>query len=764
MFNMRMKWQPLFYPAILIHLVSCVANAPTSSLCSPVGLALGSTPSSQVELIQKFQLTPSTPLATLDYGHEVAGYPWFNVESVSGKVQIEVKYSEEFSGLNNNFSDGPFSFAVGLANTYRVETFEVTETGSFQAYLIQGGQRWQSIRLLTSGIITFSSIGVAALNDIWKLGARAASAACVEQGTQKAIWDVGSDGTLVRGMRAANSIQGAFFEDYTLEFDAKIERAGFGWAVAHPFTSPTESIQLNLVGDLPEDTTFVNTNKSLTPPNSVLFGFGYSLINVMTLTSYRLDNFQVPFSIKENTWYTFKTVLSGGAYLSVSINETLIFNISLANYFIGGSSIPTVGSFGFGGWQDQAATIRNVSVYDTANQTQLYRNSMTDPNIVLPEYGVHENYASVCMDGAKRDRLVWLGDLSHTTRVIAASTSRNDIIKSTLQYFLDWQTVDGFLPFAAPLGYDSSSASTAFAFGVGAASGVDLYGIVLADYQILGLLDFANYISATNDLAFAMQTFPKWEHLTGSLLGLINSTTELVDLSVAFLGPGTGDDYGVSSMGFCITSGVANTTQASQFLSQLPNLKLGPGYKDSSQVSSNDSSINISPNTNGFLLEALLLQNTTSSSITALELMKSLWSPMVNDEETTTGASWEYVDLQGNPGLGLYTSLSYPWGGAPTYLLTEYVTGLQKAEGVRGYGYGSWVVDSSAGVAMGLQDSSARVVTAFNGSLSVQWTIEWSSMKGFIEAPVATSGIFIFGGKNVVLNGREDYTFTLSIT
>jgi hypothetical protein len=305
---------------------------------------------------------------------------------------------------------------------------------------------------------------------------------------------------------------------------------------------------------------------------------------------------------------------------------------------------------------------------------------------------------------------------------------------------------------------------------------------------------------------------------------LINSTTELVDLSVAFLGPGTGgsafncafvqalnkmaeiaaainstsaskyqtaattlsnainkilwnptlgvyslspaspDDYGVSSMGFCITSGIANTTQASQFLSQLPNLKLGPGYKDSSQVSSNDSSINISPNTNGFLLEALILQNTTSSSIRALELMKSLWSPMVNDEETTTGASWEYVDLQGNPGLGLYTSLSHPWGGAPTYLLTEYVTGLQKASGVPGYGYGSWVVDPSPGVAMGLQDASATVVTAFNGSLSVHWTINGSSMKVFIEAPITTSGIFIFGGKNVVLNGREDYSFTLSTT
>jgi len=225
-----------------------------------MGLALGDSPSSQVDPIQRFQLNSSSPLATLEYGHEAAGYPWFDVESVSGKVQIEVKYSEEFSGLNTNFSDGPFAFAGGLSNTFRVETFEVTDASPFQAYLIQGGQRWQSIRLLTNGSVTFSSVGFhasipvvdienlpgtfnasdATLNSIWELGARAASAACVEQGTQKAIWDVGSDGTLVRGMRAANSIKGAYFEDYTLEFDAQIERAGFGWVVVSVFLGNSE--------------------------------------------------------------------------------------------------------------------------------------------------------------------------------------------------------------------------------------------------------------------------------------------------------------------------------------------------------------------------------------------------------------------------------------------------------------------------------------------------------------------------------------------
>jgi hypothetical protein len=95
----------------------------------------------------------------LDYGAEVAGYPTFDVLSISGNVQLEVKYAEAFQALSTNFSDGPYPFAFGLSNTYRVETFEVTSPGTFEAFLLQGGQRWQSIRLLTPGSIEFSSVG-----------------------------------------------------------------------------------------------------------------------------------------------------------------------------------------------------------------------------------------------------------------------------------------------------------------------------------------------------------------------------------------------------------------------------------------------------------------------------------------------------------------------------------------------------------------------------------------------------------------------------
>ena len=138
----------------------------------------------------------------------------------------------------------------------------------------------------------------------------------------------------------------------------------------------------------------------------------------------------------------------------------------------------------------------------------LYSNSMTDPVIVLPEYGVHENYASVCLDGPKCDRLVWLGDFYHTVRIVAASTGKLDILRGTLQYFLDWQRPNALFPISPLIGYDPLTTSDAFA--TGASGGVENYGASLPDYQILGLISFTDYISLSNDLEWARQTWLKW--------------------------------------------------------------------------------------------------------------------------------------------------------------------------------------------------------------------------------------------------------------
>lgn len=222
----------------------------------PVGVAVGSAPQVQTDEYAPFTLDETNPVATLDYGGESAGYPFFEVSSLTGVAQVEVKYTEEFGGLNQPFSDGPFAYSNQLGNTFRVETFNFTSAGRLVAPLLQGGQRWQSLRLLTAGSVSFSAVGFEAtvdtvlpgnlpgqfssddevLNEIWKLGARAATAACFDKGSQKAIWEVDAEkGVLARNSRPSLTAEATAWGNYTLEFDTLIQKGGSWWSVVSSF-------------------------------------------------------------------------------------------------------------------------------------------------------------------------------------------------------------------------------------------------------------------------------------------------------------------------------------------------------------------------------------------------------------------------------------------------------------------------------------------------------------------------------------------------
>lgn len=524
--------------------------------------------------------------------------------------------------------------------------------------------------------------------------------------------------------------------------------------------------------------------------------------------------FPLSFEVQENAWHHITTQTSSSGYLSTSINGSQVFNVSRSAYPVATASF--TGTFGFGAYQDQEAYFRNVIVTDTANGSTLYENDMRSDN-VLAEYGTQSNIASVCLDGAKRDRLVWMGDFYHTSRIIPVSTSRTDLSVGTLQFLLDTQLPDGELSISPGMGYDPFQAYHSF-YPSGVAG--------LQDYQILGLLAFANHVSATNDVAWASETWPSWQRQVNWLLSKINSTDGLIYLNSAFLGDKAGGsalscaavqaltkvadvasaindtssmktylqaaealkqsvnnrlwnesmgiyslspeyptDNSVTSTAFCITSGVASANQTSKLLQSLEQLRLGPGYKDYSQYNNSDPTVNISPNTNGFLLDALFMANASEQ---AASLLVDLWSTMLPGTEEkdkfASGASWEYVNAAtSQPGLSLFTSLSHPWGGAATYVLTERVAGLRAADGTSGFGYRNWVIDPQMGLRMGLTSASARVETAFGGALSVQWTVNRNAIHVKILAPSSTTGVFTLGGTTRSLSGKSAYEFGISI-
>ena len=88
---------------------------------------------------------------------------------------------------------------------------------------------------------------------------------------------------------------------------------------------------------------------------------------------------------------------------------------------------------------------------------------------------------------------------------------------------------------------------------------------------------------------------------------------------------------------------------------------------------------------------------------------------MVTQNEYCTGATWEYKYPDATPGIALSTSLSHPWGSAPTYNLPQLLYGL------------------------GLSDAEGTVPTPF-GPIEASSTFMEEKLVLVVEAPTGTTG------------------------
>ncbi|KAJ5775338.1 uncharacterized protein N7511_000349 [Penicillium nucicola] len=774
-----------------------------------------------------FTLSESHPTVTLDYGTEVGGFPLFQAKSISGPVQIEAKYTEAKKGLENVSGDGPWTFSNGLSNTFRVETFSVSEPGHIESYFIQGGLRWQQLRLLNEqGTIQICGAGIRSLNDrtavdslpgyfessnslyneIWALGPRTVQQACIEKGAAPSTWEVTPDGVLLHGQQSAQSVLGTTFSNYTLSFMTKIVRGGTGWRIANGVLGFGPSFVLTT--DYASGSTFINTNKTLLPANTLAVAYGWNLVNQTSLEGGPVSYYSLPVDVKEGQWIQISTTIKSTGY-DVSINNSSAIHVPLSvlqptyNY-LGSAADEYSGTWGFGPYQDQVSYVKDVEVH-AKNGTLLYRNSMTS-TAVLEEYGVMPNQHSVCLDGAKRDRLVWSGDFSHTSRVIAASTYREDFINGTLAYLLDRQMTSGefsgYFSMSPSMGQSSKYTSTYNSVG-------------LEDYQMLLLNAFARY-----HLDFADQDFLEkyWSHVkTGvtALLPLVDSSSGLASGSF-FLGAANGTaasslfvytlnhmaeiaenagetdtsvhwrsiaasmskainkklwnnklgTYGISTTSlnetsiagtaWAILADVADSTKAESAIRALSTLRNGIGYKT---LSTSESSAELSPFISGFLLEALLKHSRNSTAPSAATdtaisaLLSGLWPAMITNNEYYTGTSWEYVFPDGRPGLDLYTSHAHPWGGAPTFVFTEYVLGVQGAAP----GLSEWTFQPAVRTP-GVSWAKGRVPTP-HGSIEASWKVRKDTRRVDLRvcSPHGTKGTVVlpFAVESAQVNGQK---------
>ncbi|KAG9185966.1 hypothetical protein G6011_02522 [Alternaria panax] len=253
--------------------------------------------------------------------------------------------------------------------------------------------------------------------------------------TYNRVFDLGEH-SLLWGVAAAN---------YTLEFDVKIAPGGAGWRAGSAMQPLGPHIVLT--SEYPEQDTFTkHESRSLTS----------EYVDLHYWMEPENQYFTINATIKEGVWYRVSTSTEDTGH-KVALNGVEVAFVPLlppaAPRNLGTPS-RYEGTWGFGGMQDHITYYKDVTV-TAENGSIIYSNSFMSED-TLAEYQVAPLDHSVCLDDARRDRLIWTGDFYHTVRVVSTSSARFDCLLGTFEYALSYQLDEGpyagFTPISANLG------------------------------------------------------------------------------------------------------------------------------------------------------------------------------------------------------------------------------------------------------------------------------------------------------------------------
>jgi alpha-L-rhamnosidase len=495
----------------------------------------------------------------------------------------------------------------------------------------------------------------------------------------------------------------------------------------------------------------------------------------------------LPTDLAPGTWHTVSTTVSGST-ITISLDTKQIATLSSSSFPSGTTAYPT-GTVGFREFTGEEADFRNLSVVSSTGST-LYSNAL-NTTAALSAFGAPGvNTVSSIVDGAKRDRAIWIGDMNVEGPTTFYSTDQAAYIKNSLQLLGTYQLSSGFVTGDLP---PQDPAHT----GAPIAGTTTTYSASYSMYFVLALESYYRY---TGDTAFIRQEWPivqnelawnatqldgnglfntnsddgaDWDFYDSVKTGEVteynvlyyqalldgaelaaaagqstpaaNYTTQAATLRTAINGHLYNSASGLYNISNTRTTGAAQDANAlavlygvapaAQDTSILANLKTAlwtsPYGPLPFSAGSGFSSV-ISPFTSGYELDARLASNDTAD---AEALLTTEWGHLISPGADDTGTMWENVSsTDGTPGLGSSTSLSHGWSTAPTAALSGYVLGISPVTA----GYATWSVQPHPG---DLSWAEGQAPTP-HGNLAVSWAgsggVNQFSMN--VTAPAGTSG------------------------
>ncbi len=459
------------------------------------------------------------------------------------------------------------------------------------------------------------------------------------------------------------------------------------------------------------------------------------------------------------------------------------------------------------GWFLSSSVPLNRIWYAGAYTTQL--DQVPQGSLGSAPAALATNPLPVIMDGAKRDRAVWAGDLNVSAPTIFYSTATNAYVKASLQLLASYQDASGEMggkvsP-VAPLG-------TFPAAGDYPATG----GVYSASYSMDVVIDIATYYRFSGDLGFVRTEWPAitrelawnqsqvdgrgllvtntddgldWDYYDGPKTGAVTAYNAIhvetlkdaADLADAlghhadatsyrdqaereasamnqYLWDPTLGAYAVSDTmpgtvaqdgnSLAILYGIAPKSAVPAILAAMRTLWTTP-YGPRPFTANTGYRADISPFSTDLEVQARFAAGDTAG---ALELVDRLWGHMLAPGPNDTGTFWEVLDPDGNPALGGVTSLAHGWASGPTPDLSASVLGIEPTTP----GFGSWSIDPHPGP---LRWAEGQAPTP-HGPIHVRWdaggrgalTLDVTSPSGThgtIDVPVPTPTA------TVTMNGRR---------
>jgi hypothetical protein len=397
------------------------------------------------------------------------------------------------------------------------------------------------------------------------------------------------------------------------------------------------------------------------------------------------------------------------------------------------------------------------------------------------------------LDGAKRDRAVWSGDLKIEGQGIADTlgTNGNDYVKQSLLTLITSSQQGGGLnadtlfrtgPYSnsysswtldAATTYYRNTGDTAFAQGILPwlegqlaydATLTDGDGLIVTGAQISttnGGYDWDFYdgaktgvVTAFNDLYYAsLRDVAYIEASLGNTAkaAAYNQTADHVraEINANLLDPATGTYYlsesdhatlAQDANALAVLFGVAPASRVPGILSALKTLW---GPHGSEPFSGSTYSSLISPYITAYEVEADYLAGDTAD---AEHLMHLTWDQMIDPQNPFfTGTMWENIGPDGTA-TESRTSLAHGWASGPTPILTSYVLGVQPVDP----GYQTFTVAPHFG---SLQWAEGAVPTPY-GRILVRWTRNGHRFSLTVAAPPQTTALIeLPDGHHLTLTG-----------